>query len=318
MNGVSTKFLVLGSAVVIGSALLAVAISDGHLMGRCLVVHTDDAGMCHSMNRATIDCLEGGLVTSASIMAPCPGFEEFAEWAAAHPEYDYGVHLTLTNETTRFSWGPVLPVSEVPSLVTEQGNFWSSSEEVAEHVSLQDVDRELRAQIDRVLEAGIQVTHLDNHMYSLLGREDLINLYVQLALDYDLPVRFRDVATMPLDQRAKFYGGLLDTYNDAGRKLWKHGMPLFTFAEANNYDVEPDDKRNYFIEVVRDLPPGVSEFVIHCGYRGTDGMDPPGVNRRVEDSRVFQSPDMRHELNRLGVRLLNWEQFRKQDAAARP
>lgn len=316
MRGVSLKAVLFCTAVTGGAVLLALILSDGHLMGRCLMIHSDDAGMCHSMNQATIDCLEEGLVTSTSIMAPCPGFGEFAEWAAAHPEYDYGVHLTLTNETPRFSWGPVLPASEVPTLVTEGGRFWRSSEEVAEHASLSDVERELRAQIDRVLESGVRVTHLDNHMYSLLGREDLINLYVQLGLDYDLPVRFRDVATMPLSQRARFYGGLLDAYSEAGKELEKNGMPIFAFAESDNYDVRRDHKRNYFIDAVRELPPGVSEFVIHCGYQGTDGMDPPAASRRVEDARVFQSRDMRAELNRLGVRLLDWEEFRQLDQSA--
>ena len=315
MRGVSFRVPLVCAAAAISIGLVIVSVFDGHILGRCLVIHADDAGMCHSMNTATIDCLEGGLVTSASIMAPCPGFDEFAEWAAAHPEYDYGVHLTLTNETTRFGWGPLLAVSEVPTLVGADGNFWRTSKEVAKNGSLKHVEKELRAQIDKVLNAGIRVTHLDNHMYSLLGRKDLIELYVKLGLDYDLPVRFRDVKTMPLKQRAQFYGGLLDTYDQAGKELQENGMPLFAYAESDSYDAPPDEKRNHFINAVRKLPPGVSEFVIHCGYKETDGPEPPYISGRAEDARVFQSPEMRTELKRFGVRLLNWKEFRELNKA---
>ena len=295
-----------------GVALFAIIVSDGHIAGRCLVVHADDAGMCHSMNAATIECLEKGVVTSASIMPPCPGFAEFAKWAVAHPQYDYGVHLTLTSEMQQFRWGPLLPASDVPTLVREDGSFWLTSRQVAQHASREHVEMELRAQIDKALAAGIQVTHLDNHMYSLLGREDLIDLYVQLGIEYDLPVRFRDIDTMPLKQRAEFHGGLLDAYRKAGQRLVDNGMPLFTYAESDNYDASPDEKRNHFINAVRSLPQGVSEFVIHCGYQDVDGPLPPHVSRRVEDSRVFQSREMQTAINRLGIRLLDWKEFRQQ------
>lgn len=309
--GLSIKAIIVSLATGAGAILLVVSVPDETLVRKFLVIHTDDAGMCHSMNLATIDSLEQGLVTSASIMAPCPGFDEFAKWAVDHPEYDYGIHLTLTNETRRFGWGPVLPTSEVPTLVDGKGNFWRTSTRVAKNASLAEVKKELKAQIDKVLDAGIRVTHLDNHMYSLLGREDLINLYVELGLEYDLPIRYRDVETMPLKQRAEFSGGLINVYTKGGDKLKKNGMPLFAFAESDNYDAPPDEKRNHFIKAVRSLPPGVSEFVIHCGYKDVEGPEPPYVSGRAEDARVFQSPEMRRELSRHGIELLNWKQFRE-------
>lgn len=304
----------VAAAVVCTSAiclLLLGNVSDEKLVRKYLMVHTDDAGMCHSMNEATIRSLENGLVNSASIMAPCPGFDEFAVWAAQHPEYDYGVHLTLTNETRRFTWGPLLPPDESTSLRAPDGHFWRNSTQVAEHAKLSEVEKELRAQIDKVLAAGIKISHLDNHMYSLLGREDLIKLYVKLGLEYDLPVRFRRVDTMPLKQRGEFVGGLLDVYAEAGRTLDAHQMPIFTFAESDNYDASPDEKRNHFLNAVRNLPEGVTEFVIHCGMTGVEGPEPPYVSGRMEDFRVFQSPEMLLEVNRLGISTLNWQEFRE-------
>ncbi|QDU80727.1 hypothetical protein Pla110_24600 [Polystyrenella longa] len=290
---------------------LLATVPDGKLRLRYLMIHTDDAGMCHSMNVATMESLERGIVTSASIMPPCPGFDEFAVWAESHPEYDYGVHLTLTNETRRFTWGPVLPKEKVSSLVDQDGNFWRTSQEVAKHAQREHVELELRAQIEKALEAGIRITHMDNHMYSLLGRQDLIELYVELGLEYDLPIRLRRVDTMPLKQRAEFYGGLLEAYAQAGEKLDDHQMPLFAYAESDNYDAPPDEKRNHFVNAVRTLPGGVSEFIIHCGYKETTGPEPPYISGRQEDFRVFNSLEMDRELKRHGIQLLNWEQFRQ-------
>src|SRR5688500_8983836 len=88
---------------------------------RLLVVHADDLGMAHSVNRATFEALERGLVTSASILVPCPWFPEVARWAQSHPEADLGIHLALNSEWTGYRWGPVSSAGEVTSLLCADG-----------------------------------------------------------------------------------------------------------------------------------------------------------------------------------------------------
>ncbi|MFN9036519.1 MAG: polysaccharide deacetylase family protein, partial [Planctomyces sp.] len=143
---------------------------------RYLIVHSDDAGMSHSVNRATIAAMESGLVTSCSIMTVCPWFPEFAEWASQHPELDFGIHLTLNSEFQKYRWGPVSGRDRVPSLVDADGWLHRRKEDVQRLARPVDVETELRAQIDRALRAGIRLSHLDTHMGTVVSTGEMLEI----------------------------------------------------------------------------------------------------------------------------------------------
>src|SRR5262249_46267566 len=131
---------------------------------RILIINGDDVGVSHAANAATIDALENGLMTCASIMVPCPWFPEIAAYARAHPNADFGLHLTHTSEWKGYKWGPVASKSEVPGLVDPQGYLWPEIIFVYKNATPEQAYIEARAQIQKALAAGIDVTHIDSHL----------------------------------------------------------------------------------------------------------------------------------------------------------
>src|SRR6266550_7013952 len=123
---------------------------------KLLIVHADDLGMARSVNAATIKAFESGLVSSGSIMVPCPWLPEIAAYARSHPDADLGLHLTLTSEWKLYRWGPVLGKDRVPSLLDGNGYLYHLEDEAASHMDVKEAEAEIRAQIARARALGIQ------------------------------------------------------------------------------------------------------------------------------------------------------------------
>lgn len=290
------------------------AAAAGPKAKRSLIVHADDAGMSHSVNLATIEGMEKGIVTSTSILVPCPWFIEFAAYARQHPDRDYGIHLTLTSEFEPYRWGPVSPRDQVPSLVDKDGFLWRDNGPVDAHVKLNEAEIELRAQIERARQFGVPLSHLDTHMGTLLSRPDLLELYVNLAIEYNLPIMFTRQATNPTMQLA--YPALRGRGQQLLDALDQHHLPVLSSVLMLYQKGEHESRKRRYLNAFEMLPSGVNEVIVHCGIDNAElSAITSSSTLRDSDRRLVTDPEVKSHLDRLGITLTNWKQFQAESAA---
>ncbi|HJQ81541.1 MAG TPA: polysaccharide deacetylase family protein [Lacipirellulaceae bacterium] len=292
-------------------ASASVAFCDEPAAGqkKYLIIHADDAGMSHSVNRATIEAMERGIVSSASILVPPAWFGEFADYARKHQEKDYGIHLTLTSEWEFYRWGPVAPREQVPSLVDREGYLWDNVALVMQHVKTKEAELELRAQINRARQFGVPLSHLDTHMGALFSRPDLVEVYVKLGLEFDLLVLFIREISPPV---AREYPALASRGQAMIERLKSRRFPLLDNI-GQFYDGDSHEERHKsYINFLRDLPAGVSELIIHCGYDDKElRAITDSASRRDGDRRIFTDPATIALVKDLGIEVISWKQFRE-------
>jgi predicted glycoside hydrolase/deacetylase ChbG (UPF0249 family) len=268
---------------------------------RLLIVNADDFGMSEEVNSAILAGLHGGLVTSTSVMVPCPAFRSAVNIAMSDPDADIGVHLTLTSEWTAYRWQPVLGPANVPSLVDSDGCFWSTPAEVFAHGRLDEVEAELRAQIETALDSGIDVTHLDSHMFVLQSsRSDYYHLYMKLAQDYRVP--FRSIRRSMLHWCTRVDVGALRP-----RRLGVVAPDHLIFA--GSYDGKT--ARKYWSSLLRTLRFGVTEAYCHPGFaRAQLQRFAVDADQRQADYDFFTSVVARQLLLENNVRLITYRTLR--------
>jgi len=258
---------------------------------RLLIVNCDDLGISHAANLGVYESLRDGLATSATLMVPCPWARDAAE---RYMGEDIGVHLTLNAEYETYRWGPI---TQAPSLLDGDGGFPRTIEDLWDHADVEEVRRECRAQIERAILWGFDVSHLDSHMGTLQLRPEFFDVYLELAVEFGLPLRL------------------------SGASTERHiGFPFRRLADEEGV-VFPDHfvylngvgSRRTLEKALFDLPVGVTEIYVH------PAVDTPEVraiaddwSSRVDDHHLVTGDSgFRALVERTGVELIGFRELRE-------
>lgn len=216
---------------------------------KLIILHADDLGVSHSLNAASIATLEKGCVNSASIMVPCPWFLEIAEYAKNHRDADFGVHITLNSEWSNFKWAPVSEGQHVRSLIDKRGFMHASVDSAIQFAKASEVEHEMRNQVKRALEFGIDVTHLDAHMFTAMRSPEFLKSYIKIGREFRVPV------FIPRDAQEHLKVNLesLITSKDV---IFDHVVTIMPKQMQDN----PTD---FYINSLKNLKPGLNYFIIH-------------------------------------------------------
>ncbi len=274
-----------------------------------LIVNADDFGMCHAENSATMDLLKSGYVTSSTVMAPCPWFEEAANFCRDNPQLDVGIHLTLTSEWQHYKWAGVASSDLIPSLLIEDGYFPASSSDVERYARSDEVEIELRAQVEKALNAGINPTHIDNHMgsvYGLLTANDFFDAIFRISKEYNLPFRLPRHISPPWDRlippaRQAQLMALADSMTAQGYVLPDYLKVLTN--HGNSYEEALEE----YLNLIRNLEPGVTEIYIHAAVESAEikAITSNWVTRKW-DYQVFLSDEVRALIDSMNIHYIGW------------
>jgi predicted glycoside hydrolase/deacetylase ChbG (UPF0249 family) len=261
-----------------------------HPSATLLIVACDDLGSSCAANVGVYESLRSGMATTAGLMVPCPWAREAA---SRYRGEDIGVHLTLNAEHDLYRWGPI---THAPSLLDGDGGFPRTVDDLWEHADLDEVHRECRAQIERAIYWGFDVSHLSSHLGALEFRPEFFDVALALATDFRLPLRLSSAA--------------------AERSV---GFPFRRLAAEEqvcspDYLVRPGTRgaRAALDRLLSELRPGVTEVVLRPAVDTAElrALAPDWASRVDDHDLVTSGHSLRALAERAGVALIGYRQLR--------
>ena len=249
-------------------------------MTRRLILHLDDLGLCDGANRAFLDLSARGAITCGSVMVPAPCFGAIADAAARTPSLDIGVHLTLTSEWTSWRWAPISTRSRASGLLDDDGFFPRTVRALQQNLVVEAAEAELRAQVERGLAAGIDVTHLDAHMGCAMLPE-LMPCYARLAVEYGLPLF--------LMRKVPYVARSAAEWQAAIEALEHQGLPIVDHVLKTPKAPAADTAATYRA-MFDAIPEGLTCMLLHCNAPGDiETIAPDHAALRTAEYALFRS-----------------------------
>jgi predicted glycoside hydrolase/deacetylase ChbG (UPF0249 family) len=251
-----------------------------------LIIRTDDIGFCHAANMAGEKILDHGVVTAMSVMVTTPWLDEAVEILRKHPEVSVGVHTALNSEWLPYRWGPVTPWTEVPSLVDAWGKFFGTRAELMAHKpDVDEVEKELRAQIELALRKGLNPCYVDHHMSAAVNTPEMRARLEKLALEYHLGI-------------SRYFG--------------EESLPGI-------YSTPPEQKVAELKKQLHELSePGLYLLVVHPGMdvsemavlrdQNVGGLKEMSKHRQAE-MEMLCNAEIKQEIEKRGIRLIGYKEL---------
>ena len=298
---------------------------------RRLIVNADDFGLTAGVNRGIVEAHNRGVVSSTTLMANGPAFEDAVTAARSTPNLSVGCHVVLVDGT------PVLPPDAVDTLrairSAEPNHFYSSLSAFAARATLGGFDRdqlvaEVVAQIRKIQATGLRVTHLDTHKHAHVFPEILAALLraaricgVRAIRNPIVPVKaisarlFKDKRELwkrysQVRVLHAFSGQFLQRTKRAGL-LTPDGVLGVIETGARFGSGEGSGRDSLLRETLAGLPEGTWELVCHPGYNDAD-LRAAGtrlLDSRDEERRLLTSPELRQFLDEQKIRVIGYAEF---------
>lgn len=281
-----------------------------------VILHVDDAGMHHASNRGVEETLERGVATSFAIMMPCPWVPEIVRYVRDHPGVDAGLHLTLTSEWEFYRWGPVAGRTVVPGLVDADGYLWRSVAQVVPRANADEVEREIRAQLEKAESMGLKPTHIDSHMGTLFSRPEYFERFLKLGVEKQIPIL---ACGGHMTHAAEENGEAVAQLKPLIPKIWNAGLPVIDDLHTGSYGWPPAEKVRRLVELLKSLKPGVTEILFHASVPTDDFPRVTGSSAsRWGDTQALVAPEVRKALEERGIHRTTWSELMKRRQRSAP
>jgi predicted glycoside hydrolase/deacetylase ChbG (UPF0249 family) len=281
-----------------------------------VILHVDDVGMSHSSNQGAIQSVEKGVATSWAVMMPCSWVSEIGHYLLDHPHVDSGLHLTLTSEWKSYRWGPLAGKAAVPGLVDNEGCLWRSVPQVLASATADEIELEIRAQIDRAKTLNIPITHLDSHMGTLFAHPAYFERYVKVGIEEQIPIL---IAGGHLTYAKQENGDAVEALKPYVAKVWGAGLPVIDDLHTNTYGWPTDEKPERLATLLKALKPGITEILFHAS-------DPSDIfplvtgssESRKGDLNALTSPLVKQTIESEGIILTTWKELMERRKKVQP
>lgn len=292
-----------------GLAIASVRIAERLGYGpdaRLLIIHSDDIGMSYAANVAARDLLERGIAKSASVMVPCPWAFEFFKWYRENPQYDVGIHLTLTSEWKTYRWRPLSSREEVPGLFDGDGFMWGNVPSVALHATADEVKIEAVRQVEQAFRWGVRPTHLDMHMGTPAAMPAFLESYMTVAREYSLIPMLINPTPERIEELKR--AGYVHA-SELGELMARPPVPKLDALMGSASGGDYTSKKAAVYDQLRALGPGLSMLIIH------PAIDTPEMRvicgswqERYWDYRIFMEDETERLIEDLGIRVVTWRE----------